>query len=49
MLVLLLERDKVDRALELAAAGAGCGPAPQAGPAAFQWAQEALHYTAAAN
>ncbi len=50
MLALLFERKKVERALELAGRmGLDADRLTQAGQEAFQWAQEALHHTAAAN
>ncbi|MYM41980.1 EAL and HDOD domain-containing protein [Duganella qianjiadongensis] len=50
MLALLFERDKVERALELAGRmGLDADQLTQAGQAAFHWAQEALHHTAAAS
>lgn len=50
MLALLFERDKVERALELAGRmGLDADQLTQAGQAAFHWAQEALHHTAPAS
>ncbi|SHM98896.1 EAL and modified HD-GYP domain-containing signal transduction protein [Duganella sacchari] len=48
MMVLLLERDKVDRALEIAAKlEVEMEALPSVGQAAFQWAQESMHHTSA--
>jgi EAL and modified HD-GYP domain-containing signal transduction protein len=48
MMVLLLERDKVDRALEIAEKiGVDADTLGQTGQAAFKWAQESMHHTSA--
>ena len=46
MLVLLLERNKIERAMEMAdGMGMPTEGMGEIGAAAFQWAQESLHHT----
>ncbi len=48
MMVMLLERDKVERAIEIAAKlGIDVDGLGEVGQAAFKWAQESIHHTSA--